>query len=144
MAALKLILSSLVSKRMGHTIAIIFLPRSYAYCKTYSGYPRVGFCLSTCLTYWRIKHATPLLLWSERCPTYGAPKGTCSWNILCRAHDLPTRAHVIRTRAHDLIWPIRDQLFCGVAKRAVLLIEWYRVIVTKYWQNLEKVRQSHF
>src|SRR6218665_2322168 len=30
---------------MGHTIATIFLPRSY--CKTYSGYPRVGFCLST-------------------------------------------------------------------------------------------------
>src|SRR6218665_2003274 len=30
---------------MGHTIASIFLPRSY--CQTYSGYPRVGFCLST-------------------------------------------------------------------------------------------------
>src|SRR6218665_2371735 len=30
---------------MGHTIATIFLPRSY--CQTYSGYPRVGFCLST-------------------------------------------------------------------------------------------------
>src|SRR6218665_1404121 len=30
---------------MGHTIATIFLPRSY--CQTYSGYPRMGFCLST-------------------------------------------------------------------------------------------------
>src|SRR6218665_3542431 len=30
---------------MGHTIATIFLPRSY--CQTYSGYPRVRFCLST-------------------------------------------------------------------------------------------------
>src|SRR6218665_408598 len=30
---------------MGHTRAPIFLPRSY--CQTYSGYPRVGFCLST-------------------------------------------------------------------------------------------------
>src|SRR6218665_3764560 len=29
---------------MGHTIATIFLPRSY--CQTYSGYPRMGFCLS--------------------------------------------------------------------------------------------------
>ena len=45
MAALKSILSSQVSKRMGHTIASIFLPRSY--CQTYSRYPRVGFCLST-------------------------------------------------------------------------------------------------
>src|SRR6218665_906424 len=27
---------------MGHTIATIFLPRSY--CLTYSGYPRAGFC----------------------------------------------------------------------------------------------------
>src|SRR6218665_2484209 len=31
---------------MGHTITTIFLPRSYMYCQTYSGYPRVGFCLS--------------------------------------------------------------------------------------------------
>jgi len=45
MAALKSILSSRVSKWMGHTIATIFLPRSY--CQTYSRYPRVGFCLST-------------------------------------------------------------------------------------------------
>src|SRR6218665_1887485 len=30
---------------MGHTIATIFLPRSN--CHAYSGYPRVGFCLST-------------------------------------------------------------------------------------------------
>src|SRR6218665_1296691 len=30
---------------MGHNIATNFLPRSY--CQTYSGYPRVGFCLST-------------------------------------------------------------------------------------------------
>src|SRR6218665_320655 len=30
---------------MRHTIATIFLPRSY--CQTYSGNPRVGFCLST-------------------------------------------------------------------------------------------------
>src|SRR6218665_2377310 len=30
---------------MGHTRATIFLPRSY--CQTYSGYPSVGFCLST-------------------------------------------------------------------------------------------------
>src|SRR6218665_2366498 len=30
---------------MGHTIATIFLPRCY--CQTYSGYPRVMFCLST-------------------------------------------------------------------------------------------------
>src|SRR6218665_98193 len=30
---------------MGHTIATIFLQRGY--CQTYSGYPRVGFCLST-------------------------------------------------------------------------------------------------
>src|SRR6218665_2030499 len=30
---------------MGHNIARIYLPRSY--CQTYSGYPRVGFCLST-------------------------------------------------------------------------------------------------
>src|SRR6218665_3690270 len=30
---------------MGHTIATIFLPRSY--CQTYSENPRVGFCLST-------------------------------------------------------------------------------------------------
>src|SRR6218665_1288457 len=30
---------------MGHTIATIFLPRSY--CKTYSEYPRLGFYLST-------------------------------------------------------------------------------------------------
>src|SRR6218665_4131519 len=29
---------------MGHTIAAIFLPRSYF--QTYSGYPRMGFCLS--------------------------------------------------------------------------------------------------
>src|SRR6218665_1269714 len=28
-----------------HTIETIFLPRSY--CQTYSGYPSVGFCLST-------------------------------------------------------------------------------------------------
>ena len=42
MAALK---SSRVSKLMGHTIATIFLPRSY--CQTYSGYSRVGFYLST-------------------------------------------------------------------------------------------------
>jgi len=45
MDALKSILSSQVSKWMGHTRAPIFLPRSY--CQTYSGYPRVGFCLST-------------------------------------------------------------------------------------------------
>jgi len=45
MAVLKSILSSRVSKGMGHTIATIFLPRSY--CQTYSGYPRVRFCLST-------------------------------------------------------------------------------------------------
>ena len=46
MAALKFILSSRVSKWIGHsTIATIFLPTSY--CQTYSGYPRVGFCLST-------------------------------------------------------------------------------------------------
>src|SRR6218665_2582324 len=30
---------------MGHTIATIFLPRSN--CHAYSGYPRVGICLST-------------------------------------------------------------------------------------------------
>jgi len=30
---------------MGHTTATIFLQRGY--CQTYSGYPRVGFCLST-------------------------------------------------------------------------------------------------
>jgi len=36
MAALKSILSSRVSKWMGHTIATIFLQRSY--CQTYSGY----------------------------------------------------------------------------------------------------------
>ena len=74
---------------------------------------------------------------------YGAPKGTCRWNILCRAHDLLSRAHhllsrahdlltrshdllsrvhEIGSRAHDLVWPIRYQLFCGVDKRAVLLI----------------------
>jgi len=41
MAALKSILSSRVSKGMGHAIATIFLPRSY--CQTHSGYPRVGF-----------------------------------------------------------------------------------------------------
>src|SRR6218665_2851584 len=29
---------------MGHTIATIFLSRNY--CQTYSGYPRVGFCLT--------------------------------------------------------------------------------------------------
>src|SRR6218665_2459210 len=45
MAALKSILSSRVSKSMGHTIATVFLPRSY--CQTYSENPRVGFCLST-------------------------------------------------------------------------------------------------
>src|SRR6218665_735536 len=45
MAALKYILSSRVSKLIGHTIATIFLPRSY--CQTYSENPRVGFCLST-------------------------------------------------------------------------------------------------
>ena len=38
-------LSSPVSKWMGHTTATIFLQRGY--CQTYSGYPRVGFCLST-------------------------------------------------------------------------------------------------
>jgi len=43
MAALKSILSSRVSKWMGHTIATIFSPRSY--CQTYSVYPKVGFCL---------------------------------------------------------------------------------------------------
>ena len=43
MAALKL--WSWVLKWMRHTIATTFLPRSY--CQTYSGYPRVGFCLST-------------------------------------------------------------------------------------------------
>src|SRR6218665_699397 len=30
---------------MGHTIATNFLPRNY--CQTYSGHPRVIFCLST-------------------------------------------------------------------------------------------------
>jgi len=30
---------------MGHKFVTIFLPISY--CQTYSGYPRVGFCLST-------------------------------------------------------------------------------------------------
>src|SRR6218665_44498 len=41
MAALKSTLSSRVSKRIKHTIATIFLTRSY--CQTYSGYPRTGF-----------------------------------------------------------------------------------------------------
>jgi len=41
MAALKSILSCRVSKWRRHTIATIFLPRSY--CQTYSGYPRVEF-----------------------------------------------------------------------------------------------------
>ena len=45
MAALKSTLSSRVSKGMEYTIATIFLPRSYS--QTYSGYSRVGFCLST-------------------------------------------------------------------------------------------------
>src|SRR6218665_1354030 len=44
------------------TIATIFLPRSY--CHTYSGYSRVGFCLSTER---RIEHMTPSLSWSQRC-----------------------------------------------------------------------------
>jgi len=47
MAALKYILSSWVSKGMGHTIATIFLPRSYCQAHTFSGYPAVGFCRST-------------------------------------------------------------------------------------------------
>jgi|SRR6218665_2489801 len=41
MAALKSFLSSRVSKRVRHTIATIFLPRSY--CQIYSAYPRMGF-----------------------------------------------------------------------------------------------------
>jgi len=45
MAALKTILSSRVSKWIGHTIATVVLSRSY--CQTYSENPRVGFCLST-------------------------------------------------------------------------------------------------
>ena len=46
MTTLKSSLSSQaqVSKWIAHTIATIFLPRSY--CQTYSGYPMVGFCLS--------------------------------------------------------------------------------------------------
>jgi len=44
---------------------------------------------------------------------YGAPKGTCIWNILCRAHDLLTRAHEIRTRAHDLLTRSHDLLSCA-------------------------------
>jgi len=61
MAALKSILSSRVSKWTGHTIATIFLPKSY--CQRYSGYPGVGFCLSTGRC---IEHETPSLSWSER------------------------------------------------------------------------------
>jgi len=35
--------------------------------------------------------------------SYGVPKGTCRWNILCRAHEIISRAHEIRTRGHDIV-----------------------------------------
>jgi len=52
---------------MEHTIAIIFLPRSY--WQTYSGYPRVEFCLSTGRWTGTSSTRAPSLSWSERCPT---------------------------------------------------------------------------
>jgi len=66
-AALKSILSSRMSKWMGHTIATIFLPRSY--CQTYSGYPRLGFCHLTWRRTGASRTSIPSLSWSERCPT---------------------------------------------------------------------------
>ena len=70
MDALKSILSSRVSKWMGHTIVTIFLTRSY--CKTYSENPRVGFCLQQvgALAH-RARHAVAFL--QRKVPDFGSP-----------------------------------------------------------------------
>src|SRR6218665_247106 len=76
MAALKSILLCRVSKLMRHSVTTIFLPRSY--CQAYSGYPGVGFCLST--GRWTGTSSTRhrRFLQSERCdfisPTLWPPK----------------------------------------------------------------------
>ena len=65
MAALKSILSSRVSKWMGHPIATIFLPRSYCMPDIFRKFQ--GWVLSFNRTvHWRIEHATPSLSWSQR------------------------------------------------------------------------------
>ena len=67
MTALKYSLSSRVLKWMGHTIATIFLPRSY--CQDIFRIPQGGVLSFKRTVHWCIEYATPSLSRSERCQT---------------------------------------------------------------------------
>src|SRR6218665_2173205 len=56
---------------MGHTIATIFLPRSY--CQTYSENPRVGFCLSTGRTVLAHRALDTVAFFKRKVPDFVSP-----------------------------------------------------------------------
>src|SRR6218665_2026531 len=111
---------------MGHTIATIFLPRSY--CQTYSVYPRAGFCLQQdgavahrardTVAFLQKRKVSDLIsptLWSQNSPDLN-PVDYSIWSalqeIVCPSRI--TNVNELETRLMDE-WPRFDQSIVDAA-----------------------------
>ena len=129
-SALICILSSQVSKWMGHTIATTFLPRSYY--QTCTGWPRTNFLYSNRTAPWLIEHATikkcrvafleretpdfiPPTMWPPNSPDLN-PVDYSIWSVLQEKvyHSRITDLEELKTRLIDE-WAQLDQLIVDAA-----------------------------